>query len=311
MYVEFHNFIGSYFRHLIFVLEQYIYKSDCINILFTSYQIHEEAGGNLIVSSHMVVRFSNEVHFHAITYNKGAYTVTTFIEGRGKVTKVVKNYFTDDINSLRRIYDYKKYSVGGVPEGADFVYIYGSDMSKDFNRFVYNNKGALSVPSQFNLSSKIYYDAIINSLSYMLRAKVSRLRMLGVKKYTGKTLSTGGITKEFSDAQVDILVVNKVNGRYNEISLGFKSKGTHYKLDYLPCTTPKGENPASITVSRFNDRGVEEFSEVNTLNKSYVDVLISFTDYLHEVLELIYGVNSETYSYAINVNSIHNPIIQL
>lgn len=310
MYVEFHRFIGDYFGCLIHVLEEYIYKSDCTNVLFASYQIHEE-GGILKASSHMVVRFRREVHLHTITYSRDTYTVTTFTEGRGKVTKVIKNFFTDHDGFLKRIYDYKRYSVSELPEGADFIYMYGSDMPKDFNRYTDKNNGALAVPSQFNLSSKIYYEAIIQSLSYMLRAKVSRLRMLGVKKYVGVSRTAGAITKEFSDAQVDILVAKKLNGKYAEISLGFKSRGTHYKLEYLPNITPQGENPASITVSRFNGNGNEELYEVVSLDSSYEDVLISFTDYLHEVLELIYGVNSNTYSYAINVNSIHNPIFHL
>lgn len=309
--MEFQNFIGSYFRCLMYVLEQYIYKSEFVHVLFMSFQIHEE-GGNFTVSSHMVTRFRNEVHFHAITYNKGAYTVTTFIEGRGKVTKVIKNFFVrDDSLPLQRIYNYKKYSVRELPEVVDFIYIYGSDMPKEFNRFTDKNIGALAVPSQFNLSSRIYYEAIIQSLSYMLRAKVSRLRMLGVKKYVGVSRTAGNITKDFSDAQVDIFVVNKRGGRYSEISLGFKSRGTHYKLEYLPDVNPVNGSPAIITVSRFNANGDEEFYNVVSLDSRYVDVLISFAEYLHEVLELIYGVNSDTYSYAINVNSIHNPIIQL
>lgn len=284
---------NSLAQHLKEVLDKAV-DSDSGVVKFMSYQVHDE-GGSRTLSSHIVTYRGGNLYLHAISYSRGVYSVTTFIGGKGKVT----NKVSEDADSyLQKVY------FAGNPNGKDLFYAYSAEEGYSFSNYTDNNKGALAVPSNFGLQCRNYYLAITQALSYMLRAKVSRLRMLGVKKYTfGNVLDSEGIKKEFSDAEVDVFVADVKDGIYTEISLEFRSKGTHYKLEYLPTYTSDGLHPLSIIVSRYSDNEDEDFSEVVPLDKSYKDVLISFMDYLHEVIGLIHS-GRNTYSYGFNVDTM-------
>lgn len=287
--------------HLKKVLDKAI-QSDSGVLKFISYQIHKN--NNVVtLSSHIVTSRNGVLYLHAMSYVNGLFKVTTFISGKGAVNNSLSEsadkYLTD-------VY------LAGNTGGLDLYCAYIEEEGYIFSTPTSINLGCLYVPSKPNPKYKNYYIAITQSLTYMLRANIQRLRMLGVKKYTlGSVLDADGIKKEFGDATLDVFVVRKQRGFYSEISLGFTSKGTLYKLEYLPNDTPKCDSPISITVSRYNDDGEEELYEVTNLSKSYIDVLISFVEYLEKVFELIYGKNSENHYYAIDLISHYNPYIRL
>lgn len=263
-------------------------------VKYLSYQIHKK-GSTFSLSSHIVTHRNGALYLHAMSYKGGLFKVTTFIDGKGAVTNQT---FEPADEYLTNVYS------SGNSKGLDLFYAYSSEEGYSFAIYTPHNLGGLSVPSKFNLKCNLYYKAIVQSISYMFRASVSRLRMLRYKKYTfGNVLTSEELKKEFSDAVVDMLVVGKQKGVYREISLGFISKGTFYKLEYLPDDTSECNIPLYITVSRYNDNGEEELYEVVPLDKSYKDTLISFTEYLHGVVGLIFGGTQDTHYYSINVSS--------
>lgn len=287
--------------HLKSVLDKTI-QSDSGVVKYISYQIHKY-NDVVSLSSHIVTNRNGVLYLHAISYVRGVFKVTTFIEGKGAVNNSISESADESLTSVY---------IAGNTKNLDLFYAYSADEGYSFATPTSFNLGCLSVPSQFNLQCNDYYKAITQSLTYMLRAKIQRLRMLGVKKYTlGNVLDSEGIKKEFSDANLDVFVLRKRCGVYYEITLGFTSKGTHYKLEYLPDDTPKCDSPISITVSRFRKDSSDELYEVITLDESYIDVLISFVEYLEEVFERLYGKDSGTHSYAINLSFHHQPYIRL